>query len=198
MLFYSNAREIYLNRNTDEVNTTPLYKKVDFSNCRHSAPKYRNQATLNKEVKIGSEIQPSYEGIRYKIKALKDIKAEKLQKGDQNEDVPSLSVNSENLPATITQVIRSQDNTPTLYCGASELLSDGKFFIQKDGCDVFNIWMPVRDLIDSGAATDLLHSLGLPTGAKTVLDNNNYIEFRCEIDSINLVSGKKLGFATKA
>jgi len=57
---------------------------------------------------------------------------------------------------------------------------------------VFNVWVPVSALAGSSQASDLLSSLGVHATANAIIDSDSFIEFKCAIDSINLISGTDL------
>jgi len=97
-----------------------------------------------------------------------------------------------NLPAPIN-LVDEKNQEPTLFCGNSEILSQGNLFLQKDEWNNFNVWVPLSSLAGSNQAAELLSSLGIQASKTAILGTDSYIEFKCAIDSINLISGKDMG-----
>lgn len=138
------------------------------------------------------DMQAEYQTIKYKINEIKNLNTETYNYKMNQRMLPS---KEENVPATIGQVININNEEPTLYCKNSEILSNKNFFIRKSDCNVFNIWMPISELMNNVGATDLLSSLGLPMNTPLISDKNSFLEFKCEINNINLVSGENMGLA---
>lgn len=184
---------MYTKRDSDLVQSTVLYKRGERLNCGQANQNYDDEPGFNYNDEDGQGLLSNYENIQYKIK---EIKAHTYNlKLNEKKALPTRTNENENLPATTGQVFNQAQYAPTIYSSSPEILSSGKFFVQKGACNVFNIWMPVRDLMDNVAATDLLNSLGISSQGSSTVDKDTFIEFKCEIDSINLVSNKKMGLA---
>lgn len=122
----NNAKKVYLNKNTEMVQSSGLYKKLDLSECSGG-------------VKVGAfsdeEQESAFESISFKLQSLKN--ATNKNKIDSianralpsNSDVDTLSDNL-NLPAPIN--LESKTKEQTMFCGNSEILSSGNLFLQKD------------------------------------------------------------------
>ena len=90
-------------------------------------------------------------------------------------------------------MVNEKVQEPTLFCGNSEILSQGNLFLQKDEWNNFNVWVPLSSLAEGNQVTELLSSLGIQATKTAILETDGYIEFKCAIDSINLISGKEVG-----
>lgn len=192
-LYFSNVRKVYTNKDSDLVQSTVLYKKSERMDCGHANHNYDDVSSYDYDGQDGEGLLANYENIQYKIK---EIKAHTYNiKLGEKKTLLNRAEETQNLPATASQVFNQAQYAPTIYSSSPEILSSGKFFVQKGAYNVFNIWMPVRDLIDNVAATDLINSLGISSQENSAMDKDTFIEFKCEIESINLVSNKKMGLA---
>lgn len=170
-----------MNRNTDEVEITNLYKKMGLSDCNQGSNSY---GYLNEEEEDAKST--------YLQQQLKDIKNKTLKtiKSSGSGEI------QENWPATSTQIMKMNEEAPTLFCGKSKVLSNGKVLMSKGDCNMLNVWMPVNELIDNYAAVELLNSLGINSKATANLGADKYIEFKCEVNAVNLISGNDMEYET--
>lgn len=122
-LLSSKAKNTYLNRETELIESATLYNKIDFSNC---ASKLRvDPSTL-------VEQQPEFQNINFKLNNLEDQRRgkEASYSPRMNRALPS-SNEEKNLPAPIS-LVRNKTEEPTMLCGGSDFLSQGNLFLQKD------------------------------------------------------------------
>ncbi|CAI2385556.1 unnamed protein product [Moneuplotes crassus] len=180
----SKAKNTYLNRETELVESAALYNKIDFSNCG---------SKLRVDPSTLVEQQPEFQNINFKLNNLEDQRRSKEASYDSgmNRALPS-SNEEKNLPAPIS-LVRNKTEEPTMLCGGSDFLSQGNLFLQKDECNNFNVWVPLNALAKSNQASELLNSLGIHTISNAIYETDSFIEFKCAIDSINLISGKDYG-----
>jgi hypothetical protein len=162
---------MFLNKDTDIVEKNALFKTLDMEEC------YKNSQSMS----------GAYNSIQDKIRSIKNstlpTKKQKLENEAKSED-------SYNVPATIQQVAFLESKDPTVYCANSELLSDGNLRFDKDGCGLINVWMSVKDLSENLPSSDFLNSLGFVGKGGVSKNLDNFIEFKCAINGINLVSPK--------
>mmetsp|Transcript_23697 Transcript_23697/g.26310 ORF Transcript_23697/g.26310 Transcript_23697/m.26310 type:complete len:161 (-) Transcript_23697:316-798(-) len=104
----NNAKKVYLNRNTEFVESTGLYQKLDLSECGASRMKV-DPTTINED-------EPAFESIHFKLQSLKN--ATNKNKIDSvvnralpfNSDIETSSENM-NLPAPINMASKLKEQT---------------------------------------------------------------------------------------
>jgi hypothetical protein len=182
---------VYLNRNSDFVESTNLYKKVGYANCGDTIKNYQEDRP-NQDYKFNNDTRGAYEYINEQI----HLSNQKNINGSfiQDKMVKTLPSNSdENWPASYNQMVASpitKSDDTTLFCGNSQVFSKEKFVIQKDGWNRITVMIPAYDLIDSEQAKELLYSLGMTLSNSNQVYKDSFVELTCNIDSVNFVSAK--------
>lgn len=165
------------------VEETSLLQKVDLRNCL-------------REVVKGSDYDSNisqymnYESIQNKLKSFKN---NTLQTTGKSKVQPKEEISSDNVPALADQVINLTMEGQTMFCDNSSMLSSGNFIIKKDDCGSLNVWMPIKDVMEKLPSQDVLNTLGMSSISGLAQDSDKFIEFKCAINGINLISAKSAG-----
>ena len=182
---------MYLNRDSDFIEATNLYNKVDFSNCGEVIKNNYQDDMADQEYQFKTDTRGAYDYINEQIYHAN----QKSENGSfiHNKIIKTLPSNgNENWPASLSQarealpVLKADDTT--VFCGNSQVFSKDKFIIKKDGCNRVTLMIPAYDLIDSEYSSELLNSLGMTLSNSQQVYKDSFVELKCSIDKINFVS----------
>mmetsp|Transcript_5089 Transcript_5089/g.4877 ORF Transcript_5089/g.4877 Transcript_5089/m.4877 type:complete len:172 (+) Transcript_5089:1177-1692(+) len=116
----SKAKRTYLTKDSDLVENAALYQKKDFDSCG---------SKINIDSGNLAEHTPNFQSINFKLNNQLEAKKAEYASG-ASKALPS-ATEGKNLPAPIG-LVEDTSEEPTMLCGASDFLSKGNLFLQKD------------------------------------------------------------------